>query len=228
MKKNVFFMGMLAMVLAFGLVMIGCGSENEAATSISISGTAKVGETLTAVINNPLDGNATQAASSVEWHYYSNAACTNRVGGSGYSDGGTPWVIPAGAGEKWIRASSYGFTGDGKNCDDIYSNTLGPVEAAPDGGTGVTPATASVAKGTTQQFIVTINEFVGNSNSIVWTVEGSTPTGTSTITGTGQSLNGSTTTQTRTLNVGAAETATTLTVKVTYNGQSDTATVTVQ
>ncbi|GHU78097.1 hypothetical protein FACS189462_1840 [Spirochaetia bacterium] len=228
--NKMFQMGMAAMALAFitTLALVGCGPKSEDATSITISGTAKVGETLTAVITNPLNPNGIASTSDVKWHYYSDAACTNRVGGSDYPNRGTPSVIPTSAAEKWIRASTYGFTGDGQDCDDIYSNILGPVPVpAPGESVTISPTTATVAKSETKSFTVTINEAVTNSANVVWTVVGSTPSGTSTITGSVHGISGSTTTQNGILTVGASETATTLTVKVTYGTKSATATVTI-
>jgi hypothetical protein len=94
------------------------------------------------------------------------------------------------------------------------------------GGIVLNPTTVSVAKGTTQQFTVTIDGSVSNSGSIVWTVENSLAG--STISGSGHGNSGGTSRQTRTLTVGAGETATTLTVRVTYGDKSATATVTVE
>ncbi|GHU44493.1 hypothetical protein FACS1894190_15910 [Spirochaetia bacterium] len=226
MKKKGFFLGMMAMALSFGLVMVGCDDGlKEQPRSIAISGTAKVGETLTANSNNIIGG--------IEWYLYDDAACTKNAtwpysAGQGYTGisvlSGSTIVIPAANGQisavgKYIRASS----------SEVRSNVLGPVAAAGSVETSViiSPKTETAAKGGTKSFTVTINETVTNSGNIVWTVEGSTPSGTSTINGSRHSINGSTTTQTRELNVGAGETATTLTVKVTYNGKSDTAAVTV-
>ncbi|GHV21893.1 hypothetical protein FACS189494_07940 [Spirochaetia bacterium] len=226
MKKKGFFLGMMAMALSFGLVMVGCDDGlKEQPRSIAISGTAKVGETLTANSNNIIGG--------IEWYLYDDAACTKNAtwpysAGQGYTGisvlSGSTIVIPAANGQnstvgKYIRASN----------SEVRSNVLGPVAAAGPVETSVTisPTTGTVTKGDRKSFTVTINELVGNSGSIVWTVEGSTPSGTSTITGAEHRISGSTTTQTGTLNVGAGENATTLTVKITYNGKSDTATVTV-
>ncbi|GHV20040.1 hypothetical protein FACS189494_03010 [Spirochaetia bacterium] len=214
MKKNGLFAAILGMVLVFGLVLAGCGEEKN--PSLTISGTAKVGETLTA--------SGKDMGDFATWYSFSDAACS---GGRSYLGGGNTYYISSGQG-MYIRAFAKATV---KTTEDteVWSNILGPVAAAGSVETSVTisPKTETAAKNGTKPFTVTINEPVGNSGSIVWTVEGSTPSGTSTINGSGHTINGSTTTQTRNLNVGLSETATTLTVKVTYNGKFDTATVTV-
>ncbi|GHT53459.1 hypothetical protein FACS1894106_4340 [Spirochaetia bacterium] len=230
-RNKMFQVGVSVMVLAFGLVLMGCPEEVPDPPSISISGTPKVGETLTVNVTDN-GGNLMD----VEWIAYTDAACTNEVANyTNWKESGSDWERPrvnqlllkAIAEGKWLRASVEWQEHSSDSMKTYYSNILGPVAAAdPIGLTvSISPTTATVAKGGTRSFTVTINEMVLNSSSVVWTV---TPaTGGSTIAGSGQSISGSTTTQTRTLNVAAGETATTLTVTVTYSGQSSTATVTV-
>jgi hypothetical protein len=232
--------GMLVMVLTFGLVLAGCYfGEEEEPTSISISGTPKVGETLTATSNV-----GSSWADTATWFAYDDAACTITAELE-YSiwigdhvpvlaAGTANYLLPAKVEGKWIRASVTGARG-GEGNDPIYSNILGPVAAAeptvPSAqSVTISPPTASVAKAATKQFTVTINAANYNSSNVVWTVEGSSPSGTSTITGSGNGVGSGTNnfTQTRTLTVGAGETASTLMVRVTYGDKSAAATVTVQ
>ncbi|GHU97311.1 hypothetical protein FACS189483_02920 [Spirochaetia bacterium] len=214
MKKKVFFAGMAAMVLAFGLVLVGCGEEKN--PSLTISGTAKAGETLTA--------SGEDMSNYVTWYLFDDADC---AGEKSYGGMGETYQLSSYGHGYYIRAFGKATV---KTTEDteVWSNILGPVEALPvETSVTINPNVGNAFKGSTYQLTVTINEMVANSNSIVWTVEGSTPSGTSTITGSGHNISGSITTQTRNFNVGSSETATTLTVKVTYNGKSATGTFTV-
>ena len=94
----------------------------------------------------------------------------------------------------------------------VFDATFTPTITSVD----VTPATANVQKGTTQQFNAAVTGTGAYDNTVAWTVEGG-------VSGTTISTSGL-------LTVDAAETTTTLTVKATANGdnsKTDTATVTV-
>ena len=52
MAKKIFWLGMLAMVPVFGMIVVGCSDETTPHREITISGTPRVGHAITAVMSD--------------------------------------------------------------------------------------------------------------------------------------------------------------------------------
>jgi len=112
---------------------------------------------------------------------------------------------------------------DGKE----YRHTWGPVTRGSSSPITISPTSATVAKGGTKSFTVTVSGTVSTSD-VTWTVTPSDQGGTIPSTGSGTTISGGSTSINNTLTVASDATASALTVTATCNGQSASATVTVQ
>ena len=112
-----------AMVLLFGFVLAGCDDGKEEGNgTITISGTPKVGETLTATCTEA----AESSVNSIYWYRNDSNSTTGGISVVKYQ--GFPEVHLEGEdASKYIYASRTLSNGTGVT---VYSNVLGPVTAA--------------------------------------------------------------------------------------------------
>jgi len=118
MKNKKLSLGMLVMVLAFGMSVVGCDLDAQS-HSVSISGAAIVGESITATSSGNFTGSFQWQFSQVGvqsgWQSY-------WVDGSGGTHGQWNQIQAVRVG-RYIRAFRLTYQGR----DRIYSNILGPI-----------------------------------------------------------------------------------------------------
>ena len=179
--------------------------------SVSISGTAQVGHSLTANTGN-LNGSGT-----ISYQWTSSASSSGTFANISGATSST-YAVVANDVSKYIKLT---VTRAGYEGSVTSSNTVGPIIAAQAPtptvtGVTVNPTTATVLKGATQAFTATVAGTNSPAQTVSWTVTGG-------VSGTSIATDG-------TLTVSANETAATLTVKAASTidtTKSATATVTV-
>jgi hypothetical protein len=125
MKKKVFWLGMLAVALVFGMTVVGCGGDEEESvnntiSSVTITGTEKVGSWLSATVKNVSSYSATGV--SYQWKRGDTAsgAFINITGATSYS-----YTLVAGDANKFIKLEA----SNNDTTSPVLSNTLGPIDA---------------------------------------------------------------------------------------------------